>query len=290
MRRILTLINFFFSTSFGKSVKKNYSEYKSKSLITAQKAKELLKKENTLLIDCRERNKYLKHHIEGSFNLDRDEMECKDDRYGEIKGMAIPKKELEEKLNKMGVKIDTEIILVGNGIDEYRLWWILDLYGLKKIKIVDGGYSQLSKLKIKIDKDYNNTERFYFPKTDEESLITLNEILEDIASDKNIIILDVRSIKEYTNGRIPNSIHIEWLEAINTDLTILDYEKLKNLYKYIMNEDAEIIVYCQSGVRSSHTYFVLKKLLGYKKVRNYDGSWLEWVYNAKKGKVEIEID
>ena len=82
-------------------------------------------------------------------------------------------------------------------------------------------------------------------------------------------------------GRIPKSVHIDWAEAFNYsgDKRIKPVEELKIIYnKLNIKKNDPIIVYCHSGVRSAHTTFVLTQLLGYKNVKNYDGSWTEWSY------------
>jgi len=105
-------------------------------------------------------------------------------------------------------------------------------------------------------------------------------------------LVDVRSVDEFTGkilappgltetaqraGHIPQAANIPWAQASNEDGTFKSYDDLKNLYesKGINGKD-EVIAYCRIGERSSHTWFVLKYLLGFDQVRNYDGSWTEW--------------
>jgi thiosulfate/3-mercaptopyruvate sulfurtransferase len=105
-------------------------------------------------------------------------------------------------------------------------------------------------------------------------------------------LVDVRSADEFTGkilappglaetalraGHIPGAVNISWALAANDDGTFKSYDELKKLYegKGVYGQD-EAIAYCRIGERSSHTWFVLKYLLGYSKVRNYDGSWTEW--------------
>jgi thiosulfate/3-mercaptopyruvate sulfurtransferase len=106
--------------------------------------------------------------------------------------------------------------------------------------------------------------------------------------------VDVRSPKEFTGeilappeyptehaqrgGHIPGAVNIPWAQAVNdSDGTFKSTDELKQLYESKgITPDKEIIAYCRIGERSSHTWFVLKYLLGYPKVKNYDGSWTEW--------------
>lgn len=112
------------------------------------------------------------------------------------------------------------------------------------------------------------------------------------ALSKKIILVDTRSFDEFSGkqqkkgaskaGRIPNSIHIDWAEAINFhgNQKIKSVETLTEFYakKLKATKNDSIILYCHSGVSSAHTTFVLTQLLGYKNVKNYDGSWTEWSY------------
>ncbi|HET7344621.1 MAG TPA: rhodanese-like domain-containing protein, partial [Nitrososphaeraceae archaeon] len=112
-------------------------------------------------------------------------------------------------------------------------------------------------------------------------------------SAKDKILVDVRSPKEFTGeilappeyptehaqrgGHIPGAVNIPWSQAVNDDGTFKSLAELKNLYQSKgITPDKEIIAYCRIGERSSHTWFVLKYLLGYPNVKNYDGSWTEW--------------
>ena len=104
-------------------------------------------------------------------------------------------------------------------------------------------------------------------------------------------LVDVRSVPEFTGeviappgmsetaqraGHIPGAVNVPWGTAVNEDGTYKSREELERLYRDIEKNSDEIVAYCRIGERSSHTWFVLKHILGYENVRNYDGSWTEW--------------
>nr|WP_307774560.1 rhodanese-like domain-containing protein [uncultured Cetobacterium sp.] len=283
---------------------KDYSEYKSNKLISAEAAKELITNDkNVVLIDVRPEAQYMLSNVKGSYNMWRPDMQPKDKRYGEIGGMRASREEMEAELNKMGVTKDTTLVLTGNGLDEYRLWWILDLYGMENVRIVDGGYDALkeSGLKTGFGKEADEKKGSYeFPAVeDKDTLADIEEVKESIGNTEAVII-DTRSEEEYKGeslkkgafekGRIPGCVFVEWTDATNKDKTIKSYDELVELYKSAgIVGDKEFIPYCQSAVRSAHTTFVLRELLGYKNVKNYDGSWIEWSHEAKDGKVQLEV-
>lgn len=282
---------------------KDYTQYKSDKLVSAETAKELIEtNKNVVVIDVRPKYKFLTGNVEGSYNMWRPDMEPKDKRYGEIGGMRASREEMEAELNKMGVTKDTTLVLIGDGLDEYRLWWILDMYGMENIKLVDGGYAALKDagVKTKFGKEADEKKgNFKFEATsDKDALATIQEV-EGAINNPADVILDTRTKKEFTGedlkkgavekGRIPGSVWIEWTEALNKDKTIKSYDELVTLFNQKgVTADKEILPYCQSAVRSAHTTFVLKELLGYPTVKNYDGSWIEWSHAAKDGKVKLE--
>lgn len=281
---------------------KDYSQYKSNVLVSPETAKEIIEKQkNVVVIDVRPGVKYMTGNVKGSYNLWRPDMEPQDKRYGEIGGMRASRQELEKEFNNMGITNDTTLVLVGDNLDEYRLWWILDLYnGANNVKIVDGGFTALKETGIatkmggEADAKKGN---FKFPQGDKDTLITFEDLKKNL-NNKEYAIIDTRSEGEhlgkelkkgaFLEGTIPNSVWIEWTQTLDAKKQMKSYEELVTLYeKNGITKDKIVVPYCQSAVRSAHTTFVLKELLGYPTVKNYDGSWIEWSYEAKKGNAEI---
>lgn len=300
MKRSLILGSLLLSmVAFGK----DYTQYKSDKLVSGEVAKKMIESDkNVVVIDVRPEAKFLIGNVKGSYNMWRPDMEPKDKRYGEIGGMRASREEMEAELNKIGVTKDSTLVLIGDGLDEYRLWWILDMYGMENVKVVDGGYSALKDAGVKTKFGTEAAEKkgdFKFANNpDKDTLATIETVEAAIGNPKDVI-LDTRTRKEFTGedlkkgavvkGRIPGSVWVEWTEATNKDKTIKSYDELVALYtKQGVTPDKEILPYCQSAVRSAHTTFVLKELLGYPVAKNYDGSWIEWSYAAKDGKVKVE--
>lgn len=282
---------------------KDYSQYKTDKLLSPEAAKEMIQNnKNVVLIDVRPSAKFLLSNIEGSYNFWRPDMEPKDGRYGEIGGMRASREELEAELNKMGVTKDSTVILTGDGVDEYRLWWILDLYGMENVKVIDGGYDNLKATGIDTRMGSEADEKagnYKFPAVADKDTLATIETVKLATTNPEYKIIDTRSDSEFegkslkkgafVKGRIPESIHIEWTETLDKDKTFKSYDELVKLYaKDGITPDKIALPYCQSAVRSAHTTFVLKELLGYPTVQNYDGSWIEWSHEARDGKVKVE--
>ena len=103
--------------------------------------------------------------------------------------------------------------------------------------------------------------------------------------DPDRVVLDVRSDDEYTGasaraqrgGHVPGAAHVEWTDATAAPNVLKSEDELRELYEsHGVTPDKEIIAHCQLGIRAAHTWFVLKHVLGYSRVKNYDGSWQEW--------------
>ncbi|MBL4604098.1 MAG: sulfurtransferase [Flavobacteriaceae bacterium] len=246
---------------------------------------------NVKIIDFRKPTLYNKEHIPNALNIWRSDIENKEYPYG---GMMATKKTLEQLFNQLGItNSDMLIVYDDNGMcDAARLWWVLQNYDYTNIKLLNGGFSEWKKN----DGETTSTTTqisasdFQFIETPSmRYLISKEHVLQSLS--KNTTVLDTRTADEYSGkrqkrgakkgGRIPGSNWIDWAQAINYhgDKKMKTKKELDSIYSSVISsKDDSIIVYCHSGVRSAHTTFVLTQLLGYKNVKNYDGSWTEWSY------------
>ena len=213
-----------------------------------------------------------------------------------IRRDLIDKASLEKLLGASGVSNDTVVILYGdnnNWFAAYALWQ-LKLYGHKDVSLMNGGRKKWLEEKRPLTKDAPNVSpsTYRVSATDAGVRAFKEDVSAILDGKKSGKLVDVRSVDEFTGkiiappgmnetaqraGHIPTAANIPWVQAANEDGTFKSFEDLKKLYeaKGIDGKD-EVIAYCRIGERSSHTWFVLKYLLGFDKVRNYDGSWTEW--------------
>jgi len=203
---------------------------------------------------------------------------------------------LEELLGRTGVSNDTTVVLYGDNNNWFAAWafWILTFYGHKDVRLLDGG-----RVKWLLEKREITTQVPSYPHTTYHARVTNTEIraLRDYILSQlgqgYISLVDVRSPGEYSGellapanlpqegaqrgGHIPGAANIPWSMAVREDGTFKSADELRSIYKNKgITSDKEVIAYCRIGERSSHSWFVLHYLLGYPKVRNYDGSWTEW--------------
>jgi len=213
-----------------------------------------------------------------------------------IRRDLIDRSTLEQLLGASGISNDTTILLYGDNNNWFAAYafWQLKYYGHKNVRLINGGRKKWLEEKRPLTKDPANVTPATYRVTNlDESLRARKEdVFAVLQSGKPGRLVDVRSADEFTGkiiappgmtetaqraGHIPTAANVPWAQAANEDGTFKSYDDLKNLYqaKGVTGAD-EVIAYCRIGERSSHTWFVLKYLLGFEKVRNYDGSWTEW--------------
>lgn len=248
-----------------------------------------------VLVDFRKPEAYLTSHIPGAIQLYRNDFQ---DTTLPYPGMRIDKKMTAERLGKAGITEKHTIVVYDDkgSPDASRFWWLLNLYNFDQVYLLDGGITHWKNTGGKTSSVISEIKPaiFHFSEGPERALlIEKEELLKLISSDKSeVVVLDARSWDEYSGrslkegakkaGRIPKSIHIDWAEAIDfgNSHTFKPKDQLEKIYaKLGASREDTIVVYCHSGVRSSHTTFVLTQLLDYKNVLNYDGSWVEWSYD-----------
>ncbi len=213
-----------------------------------------------------------------------------------IRRDLIDKSTLEKLLGASGISNDTAILLYGdnnNWFAAYALWQ-LKYYGHKDVRLINGGRKKWLEEKRQLTTEATKAApaSYHVSGTDESLRARKEEVFAILDGRKPGQLVDVRSVDEFTGkiiappgmtetaqraGHIPQAANIPWAQASNEDGTFKSFDDLKKLYesKGITGKD-EVIAYCRIGERSSHTWFVLKYLLGFSRVRNYDGSWTEW--------------
>ncbi|NER15864.1 sulfurtransferase [Spongiivirga citrea] len=262
-----------------------------KRIIEAEELLKIQRNENLVIVDFRKKEEYKINHIKGALNIWRTDIEDATYAYG---GMMAKKEHIESLFSKLGIRDDDTIVVYDNkgSSDAARLWWLLKYYGFESVQLLNGGFDAWKNADGDTSHQMTNIEpsMFAFPHNENLNIwISYDELLGLLNSTNNIIVLDTRSSEEFTGkrrkkgavkaGRIPKSIHIDWANAIDYHGTkkFKTKAELEVIYgKMNASKNDTIIVYCHTGVRSAHTTFVLKEILGYKNVRNYDGSWTEW--------------
>jgi thiosulfate/3-mercaptopyruvate sulfurtransferase len=199
-------------------------------------------------------------------------------------------------LSRSGIGNSTTVILYGDTNNWFAAYafWMMKYYGHKDVRLMNGGRKKwVDEGRPLTTEAPRLTPAVYQAKLPDLDIRALRNFVESSVGHRDRALVDVRSPKEFSGellapenlpqegaqrgGHIPNAANIPWGMAVADDGTFKPAADLKALYQgQGITPDKEIIAYCRIGERSSHTWFVLKYLLGYPKVRNYDGSWTEW--------------
>ena len=232
---------------------------------------------------------YRQGHVPGAvgWNL---HAELEDQVRRDIPGVS----QLEELLGRSGIENDTIVVLYGDGNNRSATWafWILKYYRHRDVRLMNGGRVKWTAEGRPVSTDEPiPTPKDYRAGVPDRSLRATKEYISGNLSD--LTPLDTRSAEEYEGtlasapgtpqpeiyrkGRIPGAVHIPWDEGAPEDGSFRPADELRRMYEGKgVGPDQEVVAYCRLGMRASYSWFALRYLLGYERVRNYDGSWTEW--------------
>ena len=207
----------------------------------------------------------------------------------------ISKARFEELMSELGIDDDTTVVFYGDKSNWFACYafWLFELYGHSNKRIMDGGRAKWIEEERPLTKEVPEFPATRYTAQDPD--LSIRAFRDDVFRhiDQGLPLVDVRSPQEYKGellhmpgypqegamrgGHIPGAANIPWSQATHENGTFRPAEELQKLYQeHGVTPDTDIIAYCRIGERSSHTWFVLKYLLGYESVKNYDGSWTEW--------------
>jgi thiosulfate/3-mercaptopyruvate sulfurtransferase len=234
---------------------------------------------------------YEEGHIRGAVKL-----HWRDDLQDKVIRDVVSKEEFERLLGERGISNDTSIVLYGDKNNWFAAYayWYLKIYGHDDVRLLDGGRQKWIEEGRELTTDpAAPTAATYVAKERDESIrVRRDEVLAGL-DDSAIALVDVRSPQEFSGelvappgyeqegasrtGHIPRAQSIPWATAVRDDGTFKGTDELEEIYAAKgITADKEVRAYCRIGERSAHTWFVLRELLGYENVKNYDGSWTEW--------------
>jgi thiosulfate/3-mercaptopyruvate sulfurtransferase len=233
---------------------------------------------------------YERGHIQGAVNF-----KWHTDLVDPVKRDIASKENFEKLLRQAGVNNDSTIVIYGDSNNWFAAWgaWVFDVYGVKNVKLLDGGRKKWEAEKRPLTPLATQVAAGNIKVSDANSALRARLIdVVAIANKKSdTALVDIRSPDEFTGkifapagvqetairaGHIPGAVNVPWGQAVAEDGTFKSPEELRKVYAAVgIDGKKPIITYCRIGERSSHTWFALSKILGYN-VRNYDGSWTEY--------------
>jgi thiosulfate/3-mercaptopyruvate sulfurtransferase len=207
----------------------------------------------------------------------------------------LNRQEFETLCSRLGISNDTTVVFYGDKNNWFACYafWLFEYFGHEKRKVMDGSRAKWTAENRPLTREASQyPPTVYHAKEPDASIRAFrDEVMLQLQ--QKLPLVDVRSPQEFTGellhmpnypqegaqrgGHIPGAVNIPWSKAVREDGTFKPLEELRQLYEgQGVRPDQKVIAYCRIGERSSHTWFVLRYLLGYPNVKNYDGSWTEW--------------
>jgi thiosulfate/3-mercaptopyruvate sulfurtransferase len=236
---------------------------------------------------------YERGHIPGAVNFS-----WHSDLNDKVKRDIVSRSDFEKLLSNAGVANDTTVILYGDTNNWFAAWgawgaWVFDIYGVKNVKLLDGGRVKWEKENRPLDNRVPEYKAANYKVSSINNALRarLSDVVGVANGDGKAQLLDIRSSDEYEGkvfapagiqelsiraGHVPGAVNVPWGRAVNEDGTFKSKAELQALYSSAgVDGKLPVIAYCRIGERSSHTWFALSKILGYQ-AKNYDGSWTEY--------------
>lgn len=271
-------------------------------LIESHELKAQLGKPGLKVIDVRHADAFQQGHVPGALQVSREDMEYTSDTLPGMRATAIQMAQL---LSRKGIEAGNWLVLYDDrgNTEAARLWCILKGYGMNRIKLLNGGLKawQEDGYEIVTAAQEPPPTVFQWDNKAESLWINGEEIIKKLSDEgSHIVLIDARTPEEFYGvrqkrnaaraGHIPGALHLDWADLIeyHGNHRIKQKEQIQTkLAKFGLSEKDSIILYCHSGVRSSLSTFVLREVMEYPYVWNYDGSWTEW---SRITKYPIESD
>ncbi len=259
-------------------------------LVSAEWAEQNLNTPGVVFVEVDEdTSAYDGGHIAGAVKLD-----WKTDLQDPVRRDFVDKAQFEKLLSDKGITNDDTVVLYGGNNNWFAAYayWYFKLYGHTDVKLLDGGRKKWELDGRELSKEpVSRTATQYRAQDQDTSIRAFRDEVVSAIGGKNLI--DVRSPDEFSGkllapahlpqeqsqrpGHIPGALNVPWSKAANEDGTFKSDDELRSLYEQAGLDSAKsTIAYCRIGERSSHTWFVLRELLGQSDVKNYDGSWTEY--------------
>jgi thiosulfate/3-mercaptopyruvate sulfurtransferase len=267
------------------------NDYAKPVLVTTEWLADHLGDERVVVAEVDENpDLYDEGHIPGAIKL-----HWRDDLQDPVERDLIDRDAFAQLMGRSGISNDTALVLYGDRNNWFAAYayWYLKIYGHEDVRILDGGRQKWIDENRELSTDVASRQPTSYTAEDRDESIRIyrDDVRESIGGPAELV--DVRSPQEYAGelisppgyeqegaqraGHIPTARSIPWAQAVRDDGTFKPADELRELYGAKgVTPDKSVIAYCRIGERSAHTWFVLRELLGYGDVKNYDGSWTEW--------------
>jgi thiosulfate/3-mercaptopyruvate sulfurtransferase len=246
-------------------------------LVTTEWLTQYLNASDLRIVDARPAAAFAEGHNPGAVQIDLAALATTVDG---VQGILIGPEAFSAIMGQLGIDDEKAVVLYDSnwGMPAARVLWALAYYGHSNAAVLNGGWDRWQEEGREISQTIALPTPTHFVATPTPHLIAELAWMQSHLEDPNVVIIDTRTPSEYAAGHLPNAINWDWMNGVpgeGWDTLRPIGELAAELATLGVTPDKEIITYCRSGARASHTHLLLRSL-GYPRVRNYDGSWLEW--------------
>jgi len=267
---------------------------RSQLLIDTQKLAQALPSPQLRILDARPREEYQLGHLPGAVNLPALEI---DDLDANRHGLPIPSDRAERLFREAGISSNSQVVIYDDQGNRFaaRVFYVLEFFGNSHVQILNGGLKKWQREGLPLTTESPRVADGDFKPHANSALIATSEWVDAHLNDPHVKLLDARSAAEFNGeavrgprgGHIPGAINLEWTRVIDSGeiKTFLDAPSLAKLFSDAqVSPSQDVVTYCQVGIRAAEVYFALR-LLGYERVRVYDGSWEDW-----SGRADLPVE
>ncbi len=256
-------------------------------LIETEELAKIVNKPNVRLVDAVDPAGYQRAHIPGAVNVFYVDLAKLDER--KKSGHPLSNAEAERIFGEAGIDNNTQVVVYdgGEGPSASGVWFVLDFFGHKNVKVLNGGFRKWLKEGRPVTQDVPVVEKKRFLAKEHPAKIITRASVEKSLRAKDAVIVDTRSFNEYIGkdvrpgasrgGHIPGAVHLEWTKFSDKVNTFKTAEQLEKALKQRgIDKNTKVVTYCQTGIGRSTDMALAMRLIGYDNVVEYTGSWEEW--------------
>jgi thiosulfate/3-mercaptopyruvate sulfurtransferase len=256
-------------------------------LIETEELAKILNLPNVRLIDAADPASYQRAHLPGAVNVHYLDLAKLDER--KKSGHPLSNAEAERIFGEAGIDINTQIIVYddGSGPAASGVWFVLEFFGHKNVKVLNGGFRKWLKEGRAVTQDVPTVAKKRFHAKEQPAKVVTREWVQKHLRSKDTVFVDTRSFNEYIGkdlrtgisrgGHLPGALHLEWTRVSDTLSTFKSAEQIEQVLKQRgITRNTRVVTYCGTGLGRSTDMALALKLIGYDNVVEYTGSWEEW--------------
>ncbi|RAK04032.1 thiosulfate/3-mercaptopyruvate sulfurtransferase [Halanaerobium saccharolyticum] len=248
-------------------------------IITADEALKMIEEEEVVIVDTQKSGEFEDHHLEGAVNIARNDITT----FGPYPNMLADTSKVESSLGDNGISNQSKVLIYdnNNNMDAARLWWTMLVYGheTNNMKVISGGLNALEDAGADFTSGEYEAEAVEYTAAEknEDLIATKEEVLAQANNPSDgVVILDVRTTDEVSQGIIPGAIHINYVDNNKDNGEFYPPSYIQRYYPdNDITPDKKVIMYCQTSIRAAQSFIVLHNA-GYRDLKLYDGAWIEW--------------